>query len=72
MPDIDLEPHEYRRDGETRAARVTSIGFAGFTLFGLWVSGWFFDWHGWAVTFFAIMTGLCLAFAFPRLWWDRR
>jgi hypothetical protein len=66
MPDqIDLEPHEFRRDGETRTAVVGAIFFAVFTLFGLWVSGWFFDWHGWAVAFFGLATGFSAAFASP-------
>jgi len=71
MPDIDLEPHEYRRDNE-RAYTFPIIVCAGLAMLGLWQTGLFFDWRGWATVFFAFGAGLAVVARFPRYFWDRR
>lgn len=74
MPDqIDLEPHEYRSRPEN--AGVLTFGlllFASLGALGLWQTGLFFDWRGWAVLFFGFAFGVVLVARFPRYFWDRR
>lgn len=69
MPDIDLEPHEYRREGETRSFRWLALLFA--VLAGIYMAAGRFDIDVLGTALFSAFFGACLLAGFPRYFWQR-